>query len=216
MAKIDFYLIKDRINFKLPVPPQEFVLQTGNLNQSVNIHSVGEINMPGKGRLATISWDSFFPSQAYSFSRNKSITDPWKMVDIVNSLKESNEPFRLIVTDTKINDLFLIDDFDYGMRDGTKDVYYTLILKQYKKLNYSNSSGGIDNPITTGNKPRTTKPAPKKDTTRTYKIKRGDTLWGIAKKYYGNGSKYKTIYNANKNIIKNPNKIQVGWVIKIP
>lgn len=55
-----------------------------------------------------------------------------------------------------------------------------------------------------------------KTTTRTYKVKRGDTLWAIAKKYYGSGAKYPTIYNANKDKIKNPNLIQVGWVLKIP
>lgn len=55
-----------------------------------------------------------------------------------------------------------------------------------------------------------------------YTVKKGDTLWKIAKKYYGKGTLYKKIYNANKtaskgfNKIKNPNKIYPGWVIKIP
>lgn len=51
---------------------------------------------------------------------------------------------------------------------------------------------------------------------KTYKVKRGDTLWAIAKKYYGSGAKYPTIVNANKKLIKNPNKIQVGWKLTIP
>ena len=55
-----------------------------------------------------------------------------------------------------------------------------------------------------------------KATVRTYKVKKGDTLWAIAKKYYGSGAKYPTIYNANKDKIKNPNLIQIGWVLKIP
>lgn len=49
-----------------------------------------------------------------------------------------------------------------------------------------------------------------------YKIKKGDTLWGLAKKYYGSGAKYTKIYNANKNIIKDPNELQIGRVIQIP
>ena len=56
----------------------------------------------------------------------------------------------------------------------------------------------------------------KKATSRKYTVKRGDTLWNIAKKYYGNGAKYPTIVNANKKTIKNPNVIQVGWVLTIP
>lgn len=55
-----------------------------------------------------------------------------------------------------------------------------------------------------------------KATTKKYKVKRGDTLWAIAKKYYGSGAKYTKIVNANKKLIKNPNLIKVGWVLTIP
>lgn len=53
-------------------------------------------------------------------------------------------------------------------------------------------------------------------TKRTYTVKKGDTLWAIAKKYYGSGAKYPTIVNANKNLIKDPNLIHIGWVLTIP
>jgi phage protein U len=62
----------------------------------------------------------------------------------------------------------------------------------------------------------------KKKSYTVYTIKKGDTLWGLAKKYYGAGIKYMKIYNANKkaasgfNRITDPNKLQIGWVIKIP
>ena len=61
-----------------------------------------------------------------------------------------------------------------------------------------------------------TRPATNAPQTKTYTVKKGDTLWGIAKKYYGNGAKYPTIYNANKGKIKNPNLIYVGQVFTIP
>ena len=53
-----------------------------------------------------------------------------------------------------------------------------------------------------------------KSTKTYYTVKKGDTLWGIAKKYYGNGSKYPTIAKAN-NII-NPDNIKVGQKLLIP
>lgn len=55
-----------------------------------------------------------------------------------------------------------------------------------------------------------------------YEVKKGDTLWGLAERYYKKGTKYRKIFNANRkkekgyNVISNPNKIYVGWVIKIP
>lgn len=51
---------------------------------------------------------------------------------------------------------------------------------------------------------------------RTYTVKKGDCLWNIAKKYYGKGSLYTKIYDANRDKIKNPNLIYPGQVLKIP
>ena len=50
----------------------------------------------------------------------------------------------------------------------------------------------------------------------TYTVKSGDSLSKIAKKKYGNANLWKTIYEANKDRIKNPDLIQVGWELKIP
>lgn len=63
---------------------------------------------------------------------------------------------------------------------------------------------------------KTTTSTQQKETVRTYKVKKGDTLWALAKKFYGAGAKYPTIYNANKDKIKKPDLIQIGWVLTIP
>ncbi|HGO5816208.1 TPA: peptidoglycan-binding protein LysM [Mannheimia haemolytica] len=49
-----------------------------------------------------------------------------------------------------------------------------------------------------------------------YVIQKGDTLWEIATKAYGNGAKYKDIVAANKEVIKDENKIFPGQKIRIP
>ena len=46
-------------------------------------------------------------------------------------------------------------------------------------------------------------------------IKKGDCLWNIALKEYGRGAEYVIIFEANKEQIKNPNKIYVGQVFSI-
>ena len=52
--------------------------------------------------------------------------------------------------------------------------------------------------------------------TQYYTIESGDTLWGIAAKFLGNGSKYPEIFEANREVIEDPDKIFVGQKIRIP
>jgi nucleoid-associated protein YgaU len=51
---------------------------------------------------------------------------------------------------------------------------------------------------------------------QTYTVVKGDTLSAIAKKFYGNANEYMRIFEANKNLLSDPDKIQVGQVLKIP
>lgn len=44
----------------------------------------------------------------------------------------------------------------------------------------------------------------------------GDTLSALAKKYYGDASKYHRIFDANRDQLNDPDKIQVGQKLKIP
>ena len=53
-------------------------------------------------------------------------------------------------------------------------------------------------------------------TSRTHVVVKGDTLSAIAKTYYGKSSVYMKIFEANKDILKDPDKIQVGQKLEIP
>ena len=44
----------------------------------------------------------------------------------------------------------------------------------------------------------------------------GDTLSGLAKTYYGNASLYMTIFEANRDILDDPNLIKIGQKLRIP
>ena len=50
----------------------------------------------------------------------------------------------------------------------------------------------------------------------TYTVKSGDTLGKIAKELLGNAGAYMAIFEANKDQLTDPNKIQPGQVLKIP
>lgn len=52
--------------------------------------------------------------------------------------------------------------------------------------------------------------------TRTYTVLAGDNLSKIAKQFYGDANQWKRIFEANRDIIKNPDLIKPGQILKIP
>jgi nucleoid-associated protein YgaU len=78
------------------------------------------------------------------------------------------------------------------------------------KPNFSNvQSGGSS----TAPKPA---PSPVPAAPRTYTVAAGDNLSKIAKKFYGDANKWKRIFEANRDVIKNADLIKPGQVLKIP
>ena len=63
---------------------------------------------------------------------------------------------------------------------------------------------------------RASSTAPAAETYQTYEVKSGDSLSRIAKQLYGSGNLWKTIFEANTDILKDPNKIYPGQKLKIP
>ncbi|MEM1284605.1 MAG: peptidoglycan-binding protein LysM [Pseudomonadota bacterium] len=47
-------------------------------------------------------------------------------------------------------------------------------------------------------------------------VEKGDTLWAVASKAYGDGTKYTAIFEANEPMLSDPDKIYPGQVLRIP
>jgi nucleoid-associated protein YgaU len=62
----------------------------------------------------------------------------------------------------------------------------------------------------------TSSTAPAAEAYQTYEVKSGDSLSRIAKHFYGSGNAWNTIFEANTDILKDPNKIYPGQKLKIP
>ena len=58
--------------------------------------------------------------------------------------------------------------------------------------------------------------ADKKDLFGMYTVASGDTLSKLAQRFYGDAKRYPAIFDANKDVLKDPDKIQVGQKLRIP
>ncbi len=54
------------------------------------------------------------------------------------------------------------------------------------------------------------------DFTQWHEVKSGETLSRIAQQYYGDARLYPRIFDANRDVLKDPNMIRVGQKLRIP
>jgi len=203
---MEFWIKTESEAIQLPVPPSDFEKATGLNNTTTNIVGLGEINILGKRKLATITIKTFWPNQQYDFCDCEVTLKPYEFVTKIEELMESAKAFRLIITDTSINMLCGIETFNYGENDGTGDIYFTLELKEYINITVKETTSNSTSKNTD------LKTRDSKSTPSTYKVVKGDSLYLISKKVYGTGNKTKELQT--KNGIKNPNSLKVGQVLK--
>lgn len=212
----DFYFKDGKSVLTFPITPAELSLTVGSTNEVVTLIDEGEINILKSPSLTEIKFDARFPMRKYPYSRS---VDTFKQYyDKFKELKEKKKSFRFIVArstpkgkktwDTNL--LVSLEEFEISENaDEGDDVIVKFKLKQYRE--YGVRILKVPTPTApkkeTTSTSKTTRPTEKKeDTSQTYVVKKGDCLWNIAKKFYGSGSKWKVIYNANKTVIENEAK----------
>ncbi|KLU66760.1 LysM domain/BON superfamily protein [Desulfosporosinus acididurans] len=210
---MEFWLIQDNEKLRLPVPPPKYDIKKSLNNSTAIVEGLGEVSFIGKPKLAEIPpIESFFPNHSYPFCQYNPFPSPKECTDLIDKWMLSGKPIRYIVTGA-INTECTIESFQYGTRDGTGDVYFSLELKEYKVISTKTTSVSTNTmSIMEVSTPQVIRPV-EKVTPKTYTVKSGDTLWGIAKKELGDGSQYS--YLATKNSIKNPNLIYPGQVLQL-
>lgn len=216
---------------QLPVNPEDITISGGANNNTSDTVGQGEINDLGFAKLKELTISSFFPKNYNGelyINTGGSFEGPEYYIKFFEDIKNAREPFRLIITDIDINMLVSVESFEYTYQYGTDDVDYSLELKEYKEHNIrvlkatANSYSTVDSvqkvasaSATNTNSNRSIE----KSVPKTYTVQEGDSLWKIAQKYLGNGSRWNEIYtyNNNKSIIGgNPNLIKAGQVLAIP
>lgn len=96
---------------------------------------------------------------------------------------------------------------------GDKATLYGQVQEQAHKEKLILALGNVKGIATVEDKLTVVTPAPE---ATFYEVKSGDTLGKIAKQHYGEASKYTEIFEANKPMLKDPDKIYPGQKLRIP
>ena len=191
----------------LPVTPKGFEITDGINIELVNVHTIGDVIIGGYGTLCTIKVDCIFPAQKYPFSAAVLIR-PYEYVETLKKLCDAGRVLRFIVSDTPVNVPVLIKDIKYGEKDGTGDVYATITLREYRKI----EAVQTQKQERTQNETREESSPP--TMSHSYVVVRGDTMWAISRRFYGEPRLCYPL--AAFNNIPNANILHVGQILNIP
>jgi nucleoid-associated protein YgaU len=210
---IEFWLTfnngKEKI--RLPVNPESITISSPFGFEDINVSRLGEITVIGERELKEYSFESFLPRDYNpTYCEYTNIPKPWDVVNRIERWRDSRKPCRLIVTGTPINTPVTIREFEYepDKAGNPGDIYFSITLKEYRFVSFAR--------VQTNKPPQKTRPG-SRSKPKTYVVKKGDCLWKIAQRFYGKGSEWRKIYEANKKVIgKNPNLIYPGQKLVIP
>lgn len=207
----------EKEKMRIPVLPEVFKVKNGSKNDFVNVTGLGEIVIIQSRPAMQFSFSSFFPATRFQGLQTKKMREPLNLIKKINKWKSNGKPVHFICTSADVDLYCTIEDFNYEESGGDVGTYkYSITLKEYREIAIRQVD--VDKKkkkakVKKGAKQRVNN----KEKPKTYKVKTGDCLWNIAKKYYGDGAQWKKIYNANKKIIgSNPNLIRAGQVLALP
>lgn len=215
------YIRCNGITYKLPVNPEEI-----KKSQKVNVEKYqilggSQISIPSYTGLSEYSFDCELPFHEQHYIESGGYADPDRYINMLRQAQEDLIPVQLIYSNGETDDesaTVIVESMEITEKAGEEgDKYLSLSFLQYRKPEkkymavttatqpaaLQTESQPVSNPAVTENK--------------TYTVVSGDSLWKIAKQFYGNGEQYTKIYNANRDIIGgNPNLIYPGQVFTIP
>lgn len=204
----------------IPWLPEQITYESGGTSRVIfDIMDRGPVEVPTGSGLATYSWESTFPGEKRndkSLMRN-AWQSPTVYHNIFEDWRKKGTPLSILVIGYPFNTDVILDDYVGSAEGAFGDIAYKVSFIEDRDITIQTS----------------TEETPKKrqetqSKTTSYTIKKGDTLWAISKKFLGEGSKWGTIYNANKEIIESTAKkygksssnnghwIYPGVVLQIP
>lgn len=131
-----------------------------------------------------------------------------RAAEAAEELEERRQQLKNVITNLHLP----IKDLDIELNDDVVTVYGQT-ESQADKEKVILALGNVEGIATVDDRISVVIPAPE---AVFYEVKKGDTLSKIAKAHYGNAMKYPVIFEANKPMLKDPDLIYPGQVLRIP
>ena len=211
----------------MPITPSKVKVKINNQNKTLTLINGEEINILKEAALTDVSFDLILPQSPYPFS-NGGAQSAQTYLNLFERLKKSKAPFQWILNRSRpsVAALFYsnltVGMEDYQITDDVKegmDIGVSIKLRQYRA--FGTKTVKLSPPPAPSQPATATVEPPKRETSSapknaSYTVKSGDCLWNIAKKQLGDGSRWKEIYELNKDKIKNPNLIYPDQSLTLP
>lgn len=192
---------------RLPVAPSQIEYKINNQNKTVDLLGIGEVNRIKSPGLTQITFEVLIPHKQYPFAI---YPDGFKnqeyYLKLFSILKNDKRPFEFLVVRDKdkskeIRDLPIMVSLEsYTIIEDASNAFDLLIKIELKEYKAYNTGFVVDS-----------RNEHFQENHKSYTVQDGDTLWGICKKFLGDGTAYVKIAKINK--IPNPNLIYPGQVI---
>lgn len=193
-------------DMELPVPPEKISMKIAGNNETLTLINDGEINILKTPGLTELSFEVLLPQIQYPFAYypNGFRRAQYYLQELEKRMT-SRKPFRFIVSrvlpsgvplhDTNIKVSLEKYDVQENVKNGF-DITVSVTLKQYR--DYALKVIEIlENKKAAVSAARAGEPS-----YRNYTVVSGDTLWDIARRCLGNGTRWREIYNLNANTIE--------------
>ncbi len=192
-------------DIRFPVAPSAITIRDGGRSETFKLMDGNEICVPSLSGLHVINLEVLLPAVDYGFALyNDGFLKPSVFIKAIKEIKDKGRAVRLVIERKNYRDkkLFntsytiVVDDYMFSeSADNGLDTIMQITLRQYKtmKIKKINTEAFKSASVS---RPNESKPV-----YASHSVVKGDSLWALAYKYLGDGSRYKDLYDWNKAII---------------
>lgn len=216
--------------FLFPSLPESIRVKNGAKYQSYDILGTGSIRIPRGMESGTIGWDGIFygkASQKNGLQKAEESSGKLKWIspadckNILTRWMEQGTILQLSAATTGINYDVTISEFEFKEYGAYGNAQYSISFFIYRPVRFYTTAESNTRDMISRVRPEPQKPT-------SYTVASGDNLWKIARKFYGSGSEWTKLYQANQEILEEEakkrglsssdkgNRIFPGTVLSVP